>query len=83
MKNLIFYSLLVFIAINTAKANTIYPDTNLTVLVDEYKRVNSSELTPPIIEQILKEYPTSKLGAVYKNDKGQFKLIMVIAIRYF
>lgn len=45
---------------------------------DEYKKVDSSELTPPVIEQILKEYPTSKLGAVYKNGKGHFKLIMVL-----
>jgi len=45
---------------------------------DEFKRVDSSELTPAVIEQILKEYPTSKLGAVYKNNRGQFKLIMVL-----
>ena len=44
----------------------------------EYKKVTSSELTPAVVEQILKEYPTSKLAAVYKNSKGQFKLIMVL-----
>lgn len=45
---------------------------------DEFKKVDSSELTPAVVEQILKEYPTSKLGGVYKNNKGQFKLIMVL-----
>ena len=45
---------------------------------NEFKRVTSSELTPAVVEQILKEYPTSKLAAVYKNEKGQFKLIMVL-----
>ena len=54
--------------------------TNLLPIVKEgeYKKVDSSELTPAVVEQILKEYPTSKLAAVYKNDKGQFKLIMVL-----
>jgi hypothetical protein len=35
-------------------------------------------LTPPVIEEILKQYPTSKLGGAYKNDRGEFKLIMVL-----
>ena len=46
--------------------------------VDEYVKIKSNELTPPVIEEILKQYPTSKLGAAYKNDKGEFKLIMVL-----
>ena len=45
---------------------------------DDFKKVDSSELTPEVVEQILKEYPTSKLAAVYKNSKNQFKLIMVL-----
>ena len=47
-------------------------------LSDEYKKVPSSELTPPVIEELLKQYPTSKLGAAYRNSKGEFKLIMVL-----
>jgi hypothetical protein len=46
--------------------------------VDEYVKIKSNQLTPPVIEEILKQYPTSKLGAAYKNDKGDFKLIMVL-----
>ncbi|SKB31555.1 hypothetical protein [Maribacter arcticus] len=46
--------------------------------VDEYVKIKSNELTPPVIEEILKQYPTSKLGAAYKNDKGEFKLVMVL-----
>ena len=41
-------------------------------------KIKSSELTPPVIEEILKQYPTSKLGGAFKNDKGEFKLIMVL-----
>jgi hypothetical protein len=40
--------------------------------------VSASELTPPVIDELLKQYPTSKLAAVYRNDKGDFKLIMVL-----
>lgn len=45
---------------------------------DDYKKIPSSELTPAVVEEILKEYPTSKLGAAYRNSKGVFKLIMVL-----
>ena len=47
-------------------------------IADEYVKIKSSELTPPVIEEILKQYPTSKLGGAFKNDKGEFKLIMVL-----
>ena len=45
---------------------------------DEYEKIPSSELTPPVVEELLKQYPTSKLGAAYRNSKGEFKLIMVL-----
>ena len=45
---------------------------------DDYERIPSSELTPAVVEEILKEYPTSKLGAAYRNSRGVFKLIMVL-----
>ena len=78
MKHVFFYILFSFFAINITEAKVLYSDKSLIILIDEFKRVKSSELTPPVIEQILKEYPTSKLAAVYKNDKGEFKLIMVL-----
>lgn len=51
---------------------------SIMLLTEEYKKVTSKELTPKVVEQLLKEYPTSKLGAVYQNSKGEFKLIMVL-----
>ena len=45
---------------------------------DDYKKIPSSELTPAVVEEILKEYPTSKLVAAYRNSRGVFKLIMVL-----
>ena len=50
----------------------------IIVVAEEFKKVTSKELTPRVIEELLKEYPTSKLGGVYKNDKEEFKLIMVL-----
>ena len=82
MKNtLLLFSTAFLILMKTAVANTYQAD-NITrsysLIEDEYKKVKSSELTPAVVEQILKEYPTSKLAAVYKNEKQQFKLIMVL-----
>jgi len=51
---------------------------DIAIGTEEFKKVDSSELTPPVVEEILKQYPTSKLAGVYKNNKGQFKLIMVL-----
>lgn len=63
-----------------AMQNQNIKDKNLRaeVLNDDYERISSSELTPPVIEEILKQYPTSKLGAAYRNTEGEFKLIMVL-----
>ncbi len=82
MKNtLLLLGTLFLILIKTVVVNAHHVDEPLHsyfVIEGEYKKVDSSELTPAVIEQILKEYPTSKLAAVYKNDKEQFKLIMVL-----
>ncbi|MFS4415928.1 hypothetical protein [Maribacter sp. 2307ULW6-5] len=50
----------------------------VTFTTDGFKKVSSKELTPPVVEELLKQYPTSKLAGVYKNDRGEFKLIMVL-----
>ncbi len=64
---------------NSAHAFSLAAEQNTMVYIsDEYVKIKSSELTPPVVEEILKQYPTSKLGAAYKNDKGEFKLIMVL-----
>ncbi len=57
---------------NTIETSTVFH------ISDEFVKIASSELTPPVVEELLKQYPTSKLGAAYKNDKGEFKLVMVL-----
>ncbi|MGD1944758.1 MAG: hypothetical protein ACFB0A_00480 [Croceivirga sp.] len=78
MKKYIFLLLFSVMFSNITMGNTIKKTNVITAVKDEYKKVDSSELTPAVVEQILKEYPTSKLGGVYKNSRGQFKLIMVL-----
>ncbi|MEP2058302.1 MAG: hypothetical protein ABJJ05_10880 [Maribacter litoralis] len=80
MKN---YALLVFLTLgitlnSTAMTGSNFIEKEVAIITDEYVKIKSSELTPPVIEEILKQYPTSKLGGAYKNDKGEFKLIMVL-----
>ena len=78
MKKSILLALFSIAILTGSNANTIVVENKTSELKDEYKKVDSSELTPAVVEQILKEYPTSKLAGVYKNSKGQFKLIMVL-----
>ncbi|MEM8928592.1 MAG: hypothetical protein AAGC45_10340 [Bacteroidota bacterium] len=78
MKKLILFAIFSAATLVLSDANAYAIEKGTTITTDEFKRVDSSELTPAVVEQILKEYPTSKLGAVYKNNKGQFKLIMVL-----
>lgn len=80
MKN---YALLVFLTLgitlnSTAMTGSNFIEKEVAIITDEYVKIKSSELTPPVIEEILKQYPTSKLGGAYKNDRGEFKLIMVL-----
>jgi hypothetical protein len=81
MKNYAILVLLAFGMMFSATAMSISKTVETEVVintVDEFVKIKSSELTPPVIEEILKQYPTSKLGGAYKNDKGEFKLIMVL-----
>ncbi|WP_430429156.1 hypothetical protein [Maribacter litoralis] len=80
MKN---YALLVFLTLgitlnSTAMTGSNFIENEVAIITDEYVKIKSSQLTPPVIEEILKQYPTSKLGGAYKNDRGEFKLIMVL-----
>lgn len=78
MKKYILLTLFSIATFTTTSASNTCDEKGLVTITDEFKKVDSSELTPAVVDQILKEYPTSKLGAVYKNNKGQFKLIMVL-----
>lgn len=61
---------------NETKLNQL--DKTTISFTEEFKKVTSKELPPKVVEELLKQYPTSKLGGVYKNSKGEFKLIMVL-----
>jgi len=81
MKNYILLILLTLGVIFNATAMNVSSNVetvNMINTADEYLKITSNELTPPVIEEILKQYPTSKLGAAYKNKRGEFKLIMVL-----
>lgn len=66
------------ITVSANETKNVQPSATSLFLADDFKKVTSKELTPKVVEQLLKEYPTSKLGGVYKNNKGEFKLIMVL-----
>jgi hypothetical protein len=80
MKKYILFSIVVFATIMSAHANSYQMEkvSKIEMVNDDYERIPSSELTPAVVEEILKEYPTSKLGAAYRNSKGIFKLVMVL-----
>jgi hypothetical protein len=81
MKKYIVVGLMVIGTMVAAKASepiNLISNEVLFLTAEEFKKVTSKELTPRIVEELIKEYPTSKLGGVYKNDKGEFKLIMVL-----
>ncbi|UWX54722.1 hypothetical protein NYZ99_18130 [Maribacter litopenaei] len=80
MKKYLLFALVVFgMVLNVhAKANQMNQVSSKEIINDDYERIPSSELTPAVVEEILKEYPTSKLGAAYRNSKGIFKLVMVL-----
>ncbi|WP_339836470.1 hypothetical protein [uncultured Maribacter sp.] len=81
MKNYVILVLLAVGMIFNATAMSVSNTAETEIVmnsVDEYIKIKSNQLTPPVIEEILKQYPTSKLGAAYKNDNGDFKLVMVL-----
>ncbi len=80
MKRYLILSLLAIGLTMNVKAMNCQNDTLIhnQGINDDYKKIPSSELTPAVVEEILKEYPTSKLGAAYRNSRGVFKLVMVL-----
>lgn len=80
MKRYLILSLLAIGLTMNVKAMNCQNDTLIQHqrINDDYKKIPSSELTPAVVEEILKEYPTSKLGAAYRNSRGVFKLVMVL-----
>ena len=48
-------------------------------IANEFKKIKSSELPPAVVEEILKQYPTSKLRQAYKDNRNTYKLVMVLS----
>ena len=80
MKYMIMAFLAIGLAFNVSAINVsdMAYDHSKIINSDDYEKIESSELTPAVVEELLKQYPTSKLGAAYRNSKGEFKLIMVL-----
>lgn len=81
MKKCLVFGLMVMGTLfsGTAKETVMIQQIASTIfLSDDFKKVTSKELTPKVIEELLKQYPTSKLGAIYLNSKREFKLIMIL-----
>lgn len=68
-------------ALNFVHANNtiVSISTTITSTVDDFEKIKSSELPPAVVEEILKQYPTSKLRQAYKNNRNTYKLIMVLS----
>jgi hypothetical protein len=65
--------------ISSANYNTITANVDSIILSDEFKKIKSSELPPAVVEEILEQYPTSKLRQAYKNSRNTYKLVMVLS----
>ena len=73
--------ILTIIIFNVANANKTMVNISAptTISLDDFEKIKSSELPPAVVEQILKEYPTSKLRQAYRNKQNKYKLVMVLA----
>ncbi|WP_394974672.1 hypothetical protein [uncultured Croceitalea sp.] len=80
MKKILFLVIIITVC-NVSNANynrvEIVPD--LVIVNDGFKKIKSSELPPAVVEEILKQYPTSKLRQAYKDSRNTYKLIMVLS----
>jgi len=80
MKKIVLFAItLLAFNISNAEYNKTNTSMETIVLNDEYKKIKSSELPPAVVEEILKQYPTSKLRQAYKNSQNKYKLIMVLS----
>ena len=73
--------ILTVIIFNFANANytILSKSSNAIIAIEDFEKIKSSELPPAVVEQILKEFPTSKLRQAYRNKQNKYKLIMVLA----
>lgn len=80
MKKIILFTITILgFNISNANYNLVNTKVETILSVDEYKKIKSSELPPAVVEEILKQYPTSKLRQAYKNNQNKYKLVMVLS----
>jgi hypothetical protein len=65
--------------VSNANYNAMKANVDSVIIADEFTKIKSSELPPAVVEEILKQYPTSKLRQAYKNNRNTYKLIMVLS----
>lgn len=78
-KIILFIVTIMAFNISNANCNSFKINADTIIATDEFKKIKSSELPPAVVEEILKQYPTSKLRQAYKNSKDTYKLIMVLS----
>ena len=80
MKKIILFTITVLVFnVSNANYNSTKINVETVVVTDEFKKIKSSELPPAVVEEILKQYPTSKLRQAYKNNQNKYKLVMVLS----
>ena len=78
MKKLVFAILMLALSIPAISAPTVNDTSETSVLLDEFERIDPSELPPAVVQTLIKDYPTSRLSQAFKNRQGKYKLIMVL-----
>ena len=77
MKRIIIASAIALCTISTYATATIDADVVTTqVATQEYAEVSVSDLPQPVKEAVAKEFEGATISKAYKNDKGEYKLIV-------
>ncbi|MET1258815.1 hypothetical protein ABV409_05710 [Flagellimonas sp. DF-77] len=79
MKKTMLYTILaITMTLTSIESYGHLNDIKVHAMTDGFKKIDSAELPPPVVEALLKDYPTSRLKEAYKNPQGKYKLIMVL-----
>ena len=78
MKHLLVLILFVFMAAPSFAVSTPTSTIVINNSPNEFKKIDAGELPPAVVQALLKDYPTSRLYQAFKNQRGKYKLIMVL-----
>ncbi len=78
MKKLFFGILMLACSVPAMSVTTLTKTPETGILIDEFERIDPSELPPAVVQTLIKDYPTSRLSQAFKNRQGKYKLIMVL-----